>query len=90
MAEGQRRCLPTWEMWAQSLSSRDPLEKEVADHSRILAWEIHAQRSLAGLRSMGLQRVRGALVTEQRQKRTPKIAFQKVPIAEITVVMLLF
>ena len=32
VAEGQRHCLPTWEMQAQSLSSGDPLEKETADH----------------------------------------------------------
>ena len=35
------------ETWAQSLGQEDPLEKEVATHSSILAWEI-PQRSLAG------------------------------------------
>ena len=29
-----------WETWVQSLSQEDPLEKEVATHSSILAWEI--------------------------------------------------
>ena len=28
------------ETWAQSLSYEDPLEKEIATHSGILAWEI--------------------------------------------------
>ena len=28
------------ETWVQSLSWKDPLEKEMATHSRILAWEI--------------------------------------------------
>ena len=28
------------EMWVQSLGQEDPLEKEVATHSSIFAWEI--------------------------------------------------
>ena len=28
------------EIWVQSLGSEDPLEKEMATHSSILAWEI--------------------------------------------------
>ena len=28
------------EMWVRSLGQEDPLEKEKATHSRILAWEI--------------------------------------------------
>ena len=35
-------------MQVQSLSWEDPLEKEMATHSSILAWESHGQRSLAG------------------------------------------
>ena len=35
------RSLPTmWETWVRSLSWEDPLEKEMATHSSILAWEI--------------------------------------------------
>ena len=30
----------TSEMWVQSLGREDPLEKEMATHSSILAWEI--------------------------------------------------
>ena len=29
-----------WETWVQSLSWEDPLEKEMATHSSILAWRI--------------------------------------------------
>ena len=36
-----------WEMRVQSLGWEDPLEKEMAAHSSILAWEIPGQRSLA-------------------------------------------
>ena len=34
------------EMQVQFLGREDPLEKEMATHSSILAWEIPAQRSL--------------------------------------------
>ena len=30
----------TWDTWVQSLGWEDPLEKEMATHSRILAWRI--------------------------------------------------
>ena len=36
----------------------DLLEKEMATHSHILAWEIPGTEELGGLQSMGLQRVR--------------------------------
>ena len=37
------------EMWVGSLSWEDPLEKEMATHSSILAWEIPwTERSLVG------------------------------------------
>jgi len=36
------------ETWVQSLGQENPLEKEMATHSSILAWEIHEQRSLVG------------------------------------------
>ena len=41
-----------------SLGWQDPLEKEMATHSSILAGKSHGQRSLGGLQSMGSQRVR--------------------------------
>ena len=37
-----------WETWVLSLGWEDPLEKRMATHSSILAWEIHEQRSLPG------------------------------------------
>ena len=51
--------LPTmWETWIQSLGQEDPLEKEMATHSSILAWEIPGTEEPGGLQSMGSQRVR--------------------------------
>ena len=32
--------LAMWENWVQSLGPEDPLEKEMAVHSSILAWRI--------------------------------------------------
>ena len=43
------------EMWVQSLGREDPLEKEMATHSSILAWEIPWTEEPGGLQSMGLQ-----------------------------------
>ena len=40
----------------QSLVWEDPLEKEVATHSSILAWKIPWTEEPGGLQSMGLQR----------------------------------
>ena len=46
------------EMWVRSLDLEDPLEKEMATHSSILAWKIPSTVEPRGLWSMGLQRVR--------------------------------
>jgi len=41
----------------RSLGSEDPLEKEMATHSSILAWRIPWMEEPGGLQSMGSQRV---------------------------------
>ena len=56
------------EMKVQSLEWEDPLEKEMATHSSILAWKISCVEEPGGLQSMGLQRVRHDLVTKQNQQ----------------------
>ena len=45
------------ETWVRSLGQEDPLEKEMATHSSILAWEIPWTEEPHGLQSMGSQRV---------------------------------
>ena len=45
------------EMRVQSLGRKEPLEKEMAAHSSILAWEIPWTEEPGRLQSMGLQRV---------------------------------
>ena len=43
----------TQEMWVPSLGWEDPLEKEIATHFSILAWEIPWTEEAGGLQSMG-------------------------------------
>ena len=45
------------ETQVQSLGREDPLEKEMATHSSILAWRIPLTEESGGLQSMGSQRV---------------------------------
>ena len=45
------------EMWVQSLDREDPLEKEMATHSSMLAWEIPWTEEPGGLQPTGSQRV---------------------------------
>ena len=52
------KCLPEmWETWVQSLGQEDPLEKETATHSSILAWKIPWMEEPGRLQSMESQRV---------------------------------
>ena len=46
-----------WEIWVQSLGWEDPLEKETATHSSIVAWRIPWMEEPGRLQSMGSQRV---------------------------------
>ena len=45
------------ETWVQSLGWEDPLEKEMATHSRTIAWRIPWTEEPGRLQSMGSQRV---------------------------------
>ena len=46
------------DIWVQSLGQEDPLEKEMATHSSILAWIIPRTEEPGRLQSTGSQRVR--------------------------------
>ena len=56
-----------WETWVQSLGQKDSLEKEMATHSSILAWEIPWSGESGGLQSTGLQKSHD-FVSKQQQK----------------------
>ena len=53
MEPGLKRLPAMWETWVLSLGREDPLEKEMATHSSILAWRIPWTEELGGLQSTG-------------------------------------
>ena len=52
------------ETQVRSLGWEDPLEKEMATHSSILAWKIALTEEPGWLQSIGLQSIRHDLATE--------------------------
>ena len=56
-AQRLKRLPAMWEMWVQSLGWEDPLEKEMATHSSILAWRIPWTEEPGELQSTVSQRV---------------------------------
>ena len=57
MAQAGKSLPATQETWVQSLSQEDPLDKEMATHSRILAGTMPWTEEPSCLQSMGSQRV---------------------------------
>ena len=53
MEQRLKRLSAMWETWVLSLGREDPLEKEMATHSSILAWRIPWMEELGGLESTG-------------------------------------
>ena len=56
------------EMWLWSLGEEDSLEKEMATHYSILAWEIPWTESLVAYSSWGHKNVGHDLATKQQQQ----------------------
>ena len=73
VAPCQRTRLPMQETWVQFLGQEDPVEKEMATHSSVPAWEIPRTEEAGGLQSMGSQRVGHDLVTKQQQILAPHL-----------------
>ena len=57
MAQIVKNLLAMWETQVRSLGQKDPLEKELATHSSVLAWRIPWTEQPGRLQSMGSQRV---------------------------------
>ena len=57
MAQIVKNVLATQKIRVQSLGQEDPLEKKMAPHSIILAWDLAWTEELRGLQSMGVVRV---------------------------------
>ena len=53
MAQRLKCLLAMQETWVRSLGREDPLEKEMATHSRILAWRIPWTEEPGGLQRVG-------------------------------------
>ena len=58
VAQMVKRLPAMWETQVPSLGQEDPLEKEMATHSSILAWRIPWTEEPEELQSVGSQRVR--------------------------------
>ena len=58
VAQTVKHLLTMWETRVRSLGWQDPLEKEMATHSSILAWKIPWTEKRDRLQSMRSQRVR--------------------------------
>ena len=58
VAQRLKRLPAMRETWVRSLGQEDPLEKEMATHSSILAWRIPWTEEPGGLQSMESHRVR--------------------------------
>ena len=58
VAQRLKRLPAMWEARVRSLGQEDPLEKEMAAHSSILAWRIPWREEPGRLQSTGSQKVR--------------------------------
>ena len=73
------------ETWVQSLGQEDPLEKEMATHTSILAWRIPQTEELGRLQSMGVKRVGHSLVTNTFTHWTSSLQnFKKVNVSTLS------
>ena len=72
------------EMWVWSLGQEDPLEKELATHSSILAWRIPWTYEPGRLQSVNPQRVRNdwshTKQGEQTYGNRTRLAQQDMPV----------
>ena len=65
---GKKNLPAKQETWVWSLGLEDLLEKTTVTHFSILVWEILWTEEPSGLQSMGSQRVRHHLASEQQQQ----------------------
>ena len=63
----------TQETWVWSLDQEDPLEKEIATHSTILAWEIPWTEEPGGVQGKGLWLVEHDWATKHTYKSLVKL-----------------
>ena len=61
-----------WETWVRSLGREDPVEKEMATHSNILAWRITWTEELGGLQSCHIKTKLNTFSASYREKKGVK------------------
>ena len=57
MAQTIKNLPAMWETWVQSLGWENPLEKELATHSSILAWRMLRTEGTGRLESIEMQKI---------------------------------
>ena len=75
MAQTVKNLLVMQETWVLSPGWEDPLEKEIATHSSILAWRIPWTEEPGGLQSMGSQSDLSEQLNTSSLKQYPLIIF---------------
>ena len=78
VAQRLKRLPPMRETRVRSLGWEDPLEKEMATHSSILAWRIPWTEEPGGLQSTGSQRVRHDWMTLLYLLTLPWLKYEKL------------
>ena len=61
VAQSVKNVLAVQETWVQSLGREDPLEKEMATHSSMLAWKISWREEPGGLQFHGVTKSQARL-----------------------------
>ena len=91
MAQRLKRLPPMRETRVWSLDQEDPLEKEMAIHSSILAWRIPWTEKPSRLQSMGSQRVRHDWATSPHLTSQVVLVVKNLPVnaADVRVVDLI-
>ena len=69
--------ISTCRFWVQSLAQEDLLEKEMATHSSILAWEVPWMEEPDRPQSIGSHRVRHDCASEHKHMQSPAYLFLK-------------
>ena len=64
------------ETWVQSLDRKDPLQKEMAAYSSLLAWEIPWARSLVDYSPQGCRIGHNLATKTQQMERTEPLVVQ--------------
>ena len=75
MAQRLKHLPATRETWVQHLGPEDPLEKEMATHSSILAWRIPWMEDLVGYSLLGCK----------ESDKTERLHFLSLPVVGLTI-----